>query len=374
MRKINLYIDGLFYRGSGIGRYYESLTKEFAKRGISIVTCVPERLKKDFEKDFAGVPNIEPMFVDYEKFSLKGLWKQFSILKDLENKVDLFFYPHINLPFYIPRNTIITIHDLRPFTEWWDRSELKREMYKILMKRAISKSKKIITISNAINEDLIKYYKNIKLESKINVIYEFIDDKFINFQKPREPLIKENYFLFVGNRKKNKNLKNLILAFNKIKDKVNFKLVVAGRRDAGVSKDEIDELIENLNLKNFIIEFLNPTDKDLINLYTYAQLFVFPSFYEGFGLPPLEAISCGCPAITSNIPVLEEILGKDIACFNPYSINDVAEKLLSVLKNDGKRQQLLQEGKERLKFFEKDKIINQYLKCFKETIKNKKLL
>ncbi|HPO68523.1 MAG TPA: glycosyltransferase family 1 protein [Candidatus Pacearchaeota archaeon] len=374
MRKINLYIDGLFYRGSGIGRYYESLTKEFAKRGISIVTCVPERLKKDFEKDFAGVPNIEPMFVDYEKFSLKGLWKQFSILKDLENKVDLFFYPHINLPFYIPRNTIITIHDLRPFTEWWDRSELKREMYKILMKRAISKSKKIITISNAINEDLIKYYKNIKLESKINVIYEFIDDKFINFQKPREPLIKENYFLFVGNRKKNKNLKNLILAFNKIKDKVNFKLVVAGRRDAGVSKDEIDELIENLNLKNFIIEFLNPTDKDLINLYTYAQLFVFPSFYEGFGLPPLEAISCGCPAITSNIPVLEEILGKDIACFNPYSINDVAEKLLSVLKNDGKRQQLLQEGKKRLKFFEKDKIINQYLKCFKETIKNKKLL
>jgi len=374
MKKINLYIDGLFYTGTGIGRYYESLAKEFAKRGISIVTCVPERLKKDFEKDFAGVPNIEPMFVDYEKFSLKGLWKQFSILKDLENKVDLFFYPHINLPFYIPRNTIITIHDLRPFTEWWDRSELKREMYKILMKRAISKSKKIITISNAINEDLIKYYKNIKLESKINVIYEFIDDKFINFQKPREPLIKENYFLFVGNRKKNKNLKNLILAFNKIKDKVNFKLVVAGRRDAGVSKDEIDELIENLNLKNFIIEFLNPTDKDLINLYTYAQLFVFPSFYEGFGLPPLEAISCGCPAITSNIPVLEEILGKDIACFNPYSINDVAEKLLSVLKNDGKRQQLLQEGKKRLKFFEKDKIINQYLKCFKETIKNKKLL
>jgi len=359
---MKIYIDGLFYRGSGIGRYYESLTKEFAKRGISIVTCVPERLKKDFEKDFAGVPNIEPMFVDYEKFSLKGLWRQSSILKDLENKVDLFFYPHINLPFYVPRNTIVTIHDLRPFTEWWDRGEFKREMYKILMKRAVSKSKKIITISNTMKKGLMDCYKNMELENKINVIYEFIDDKFVNFQKPRGFLIKEDYFLFVGNRKRNKNLKNLILAFDKIKDKVNFKLVIAGRRDSGVNKDEIDELIENLNLRNFIIEFLNPTDEDLINLYTYAQLFVFPSFYEGFGLPPLEAISCGCPAITSNIPVLKEILGKDIACFNPYSADDIAEKLLLVLRSNEKRQQLLQEGRERLKLFEKDKIINEYIR------------
>lgn len=362
MRKINLYIDGLFYRGSGIGRYYESLTKEFAKRGISIVTCVPERLKKDFEKDFAGVPNIEPMFVDYEKFSLKGLWKQSSILKDLENKVDLFFYPHINLPFYVPRNTIVTIHDLRPFTRWWDRSELKREMYKILMKRVVSKSKKIITISNTMKEGLMDCYKNMELENKINVIYEFIDDKFVNFQRPKESLVKENYFLFVGNRKKHKNLKNLILAFNKIKNEINCKLVITGRKDTGVSRDEIDELIEKLNLKNFIIEFLNPADEDLINLYSYAQLFVFPSFYEGFGLPPLEAISCDCPAIASNIPVLKEILGKDIACFNPYSVDDITEKLLLVLRSNEKRQQLLQEGRERLKLFEKDKIINEYIR------------
>ena len=290
---MKIYIDGLFYKGSGIGRYYESITKELAKRDVEIITSVPKRLKNDFEKDFAGISNIEPIFVGYEKFSLKGPWKQLSVLKNLEKKVDLFFYPQINLPIYIPENTIVTIHDLIPFTEWWNRDEFKRKIYKILMKKAVLKSKKIISISKATKNDLIHYYEKFNIENKIEVIYEFIDDKFVNFQKPRGFLIKEDYFLFVGNRKKNKNLKNLILAFDKIKDKVNFKLVIAGRRDSGVNKDEIDELIENLNLRNFIIEFLNPTDEDLINLYTYAQLFVFPSFYEGFGLPPLKPLAVG---------------------------------------------------------------------------------
>ena len=368
MRKINLYIDGLFYKGSGIGRYYESIIKELAKKDVEIITSVPKRLKNDFEKDFAEISNIKPIFVDYEKFSLKGFWKQSSILKNLEKKIDLFFYPHINLPIYIPENTIVTIHDLIPFTEWWDRAEFKRKIYKILMKRAVLKSKKIISISKATKNDLIYYYEKFNIENKIEVIYEFIDDKFINYKKLEKTLISGNYILFVGNRKKHKNLKNLILAFDKIKNKTKCKLVIAGKRDTGVNRDETDELIERLNLKNFIIEFLNPTDENLINLYNFAQLFVFPSFYEGFGLPPLEAISCNCPTITSNIPVLKEVLGEEIACFNPFSVEDIAEKINSALGDENKKKELLFIGKERLKFFNKDKIIDEYLKHFKEII------
>jgi len=140
---MKIYLDGLFYKGSGIGRYYESITKELAKKDVEVITSVPKKLKNNFEKDFASISNIKPIFVDYEKFSLKGFWKQSSILKNLEKKVDLFFYPHINLPFYVPENTIVTIHDLRPFTEWWNRDEFKRKIYKILMKKAVLKSKKL---------------------------------------------------------------------------------------------------------------------------------------------------------------------------------------------------------------------------------------
>lgn len=352
---LTIYIDGLFYKGSGIGRYYESLTKEFAKRGIEIYTCVPKRLQKDFEKDFSDYRgNITPIFVDYEKFSFTGMVLQGKILKDIEKKVDIFFFPHINLPLYIPKNTITTIHDLSPFTNYWDRSNLKREIFNLLVKRALKHSKIIITISKNVESEL-KAMFNIE-GTKIKVIYRFIDDKFVNVNLTQKPILKKPYILFVGNRKKHKNLSGLIKAFSLVKDKLDHMLVIAGSKDQQI--DEIDKLKRDLKIEDRILEFIAPDDDVVINLYQNADLFVFPSFFEGFGLPPLEALACNCPVISSNIPVLKEILGDEIACFNPYDINDIADKILYGLKN---KDILLKIGKERLKHFDKDKIINEYL-------------
>lgn len=359
---MNLYVDGLFYKGSGIGRYYESLVKEFAKRGINVYTCVPKRLKNDFEKDFKDVmQNIKPIFVDYEKFSIKGFINQSLILKRLEKEVDLFFYPHINLPFYTPKNTIVTIHDLIPLTEFWDRSELKRKVFIFYLKRAIRKAKGIITISHSVAGELKNKFD---INKKLEVIYEFINDKFFNYEKNRKPIIEGDYILYVGNRKKHKNLKNLILAFNKIRHKIGVKLVIAGSRDSISMEDDVDLLKKELKLENEVVEILSPSDEVLINLYQNAKLFVFPSLLEGFGLPPLEAIALDCPVIASNIPVLREILGDKIACFNPYDVDDIADKIYKALTYDNLRLELLKEGKERLRRYNKDVIINQYLEYF----------
>lgn len=358
-----IYIDGLFYRGSGIGRYYESLVKEFTKRGIKVYTCIPIKLKDHFEKDFREYEdNIEPIFVDYAKFSIKGFWKQSKVLKNLESNVDLFFYPHVNLPFYVPKRTILTIHDLRPFTEYWDRSNLKKLIFILYLKRALKKSKIILTISNTVADEL----KNRFLIStdRLKVIYEFIDDKFYNVDLSQRPVVEEEYILFVGNRKKHKNLKNLILAFDKIKYKVKVKLVIAGSKEK--HKDEVDELIGRLNLKNHIVEFIAPSDEVVINLYQHAKLFVFPSLFEGFGLPPLEAIALDCPVITSNILVLREILGEEIACFDPYDASDMAGRLLKVLIDTAYREYLINKGRQRLSFFDKNKIIDEHISLFNE--------
>jgi len=364
---MNLYINGLFYKGSGIGRYYESITKELAKRGVSIITSVPKRLKDDFEKEFVDIPNITPIFVDYEKFSIKGFFEHSRLLKSLEKKIDLFFYPHINLPLYIPKNTIVTIHDLIPFTEYWDRSILKKQIFKFYLYRAIKHSQKIIAISQVTRNDLVKYFP--ETEKKIDIIYEYIDDKFLN-KKESKRVIKEPYILFVGNRKRHKNLKNLVLAFDKIKEEIGVKLVIAGAKDKNINqKDEINLLVDKLNLKDYVIEIIKPDDETLINLYKYAELFVFPSLYEGFGLPPLEAIACGCPVIASNIPILKEILGEEIACFDPYDPDNIAKEVKNALLNDYKKRKLLEIGKERLKIFDKDKIIQQHINLFKEVIR-----
>jgi len=363
---MKLYIDGLFYKGSGIGRYYESLVKELAKRNIKIYTCVPERLKHDFEKDFRGVLlNIEPIFVNYEKFSPKGFLKQSSIIKKLENKVDLFFYPHINLPLYVPKNTITTIHDLIPLTKFWDRNELKRKIFIFYLKRALKKSKSIITISKTVASELKERFNLDRKE--INVIYRFIDDKFYCNDKQIKPMLKEKYILFVGNRKKHKNLSNFIFAFSKIKNKSDIKLVITGSKEK--QKNDVDILIENLNLKKHVIEFISPSDEDIMSLYKYAKLFVFPSLFEGFGLPPLEALALGCPVIASNIPVLKEILGDEIACFDPYDVDDMANKIYKAITDDYYREHLLTIGKERLKFFDKNEIIDELIHYIKNVIK-----
>jgi len=364
---MNLYLDGLFYKCTGIGRYYESLTKEIAKRGIKIYTCVPNNLRNDFEKDFSNIPNIEPIFVDYKKFSVKGFFIQSKILKQLEEEVDLFFYPHINLPYYIPKNTIITIHDLRPLTKFWDRSELKRKVFIFYLKRAIKYSTKIIAVSNTVADELRKNFKGI--DKKIEVIYEFMDDKFTNQNQIYERIVDNPYLLFVGNRKKHKNLSLLIKAFAIIKEKIPHYLVIAGGKDR--EKDEVDMLVEELNIQERTIQLIKPSDEVIISLYKFADLFVFPSLLEGFGLPPLEAVSLGCPVILSDIPILREVFGEAGFYFNPYSEEDLAKAILKVISDEEFKIKLLEKQKERLRMFDKDKIIEQYISLFERILREK---
>lgn len=356
-----IYIDGLFYKGSGIGRYYESLLKEFSLKGIKIYTCIPVRLKDSFEKDFKDFKGIEAIYVDYSKYSLKGFIKQSYILKNLENKVDLFFYPHINLPYYIPKNTIVTVLDLTPFTKFWDRSLIKKKYYKFLFRRAICYCKGIVTISKATKKALLNFDKTV--ESKVDIIYEFIDDKFIEALNVSEKrLLYEDYILFIGNRKKHKNLERLILAYNEIKKKINCKLVIAGNKDINNDrKDEFDLLIKKINLENDIVEIISPDDETIINLYRNAKLFVFPSLCEGFGLPPLEAMSLGCPVIASDLPVLREVCGDAALYFNPYSENDLSDKMLKILNDEALIKIMKEKGLDRVNFFDKEKIIKQYI-------------
>jgi len=366
---MKLYLDGLFYKGSGIGRYYESLTKEFAKRGIKIYTCVPNNLRNDFEKDFSNIPNIEPIFVDYEKFSVKGFFKQSEILKKIEKEVTLYFYPHVNLPYYIPKNTVITIHDLRPLTQFWDRNEIKRKIFIFYLKRALKHSTKIIAVSNTVAKEL---KQNFKLVNKdIEIIYEFLEDKFINYNQQSRLIIDKPYLLFIGNRKKHKNLELLLKAFVKIKDEIPHYLVIAGTKDENKREDEIDMLIKKFNIQNRIIQLIKPDDKTIINLYSFADLFVFPSLFEGFGLPPLEAVSLGCPVILSDIPILRETFGEAGFYFNPFSEEDLAKAILKLISYKEFKIGLLKKQEERLKMFDKDKIIEQHVFLFERIIRGK---
>lgn len=361
---MRVYIDGLFYKGSGIGRYYASITKELVLRGVEIYTAVPANLKDDFLAEFYSYSGINPFFVDYQKFSPKGFLMQSFLISKIQKKVDIFFWPHINLPLYVPENTVVTVHDLIPLSFYWDRSEIKRKVYLFMLVRAIKKAKKVVCISKSVCNELEKFSNTSKC--KLELIYEPIDIKFKAYNIKDERLIKDPYILFVGNRKPHKNLTNLLKAFHIIKTKVNHKLVIAGKKDN--LTDEVDKLVRELDLKDYVIEYLSPSDDVLLNLYRNANLFVFPSFYEGFGLPPLEAISLGCPVILSDIPVFREIFDDSALYFDPHNPEDIAQKILLTLENREMRCRMLMVQREKIKLFDNNKSVEEHIRVFSEVI------
>ncbi len=362
---MKIYIDGLFYKSSGIGRYYETIIKEISKNKIEIITAIPSKYKSAFYEEFKHIQSIEPIFVNYDKISAKGFIQHSLLLKKINYKVDMFFFPHINLPLFFPKKTIVTIHDLIPFTKYWDRSIFKKYLFKYFLKRSIKKTKKIICISNTVKNELMSYSK--LAQKKAQVIYEFPEEKFVNNKYNKEEnIINKPYILFIGNRKRHKNLKNLLLAFNELKESLNHLLVIAGSKDSKL--DEVDELIYTLKLQDKVMQIVSPDDTTIINLYKFADLFIFPSLFEGFGLPPLEAVSMGCPVIMSNIPILKEIFNNSALYFDPFDIKDISSCINKVLSNDILKKSLLKNEQQRIKYFNKEEIIKKYIALFNEVV------
>jgi len=295
-------------------------------------------------------------------------WHFFVIIDLILRKPDLFFAP---ISYIIPAlnffsKNIIVIYDLCVFLPPQTRPSFKTKVIeKIFLRSAIRNTKKVVTISESTKKDIIKYFPI--ASEKISVIYpavadnfRFIDDK----QKCKFALDKFNlpkkFILFVGTLEPRKNLVRLISAYHKLPNTC--PLVIVGKR--GWRYQEIFDKAEELRLKDKII-FLDyvPTE-DLPYLYNSAACFVYPSLYEGFGLPVLEAMACGAPVITSNVSSLPEAAGEAAILVDPYNVDEIAMALNKILTNENLRQDLREKGlKQAQKFFWR-KTAQEILKIF----------
>lgn len=363
---MNIYIDGLFFKQSGIGRYFESLLSALSNKNLTIYTCVNSHYRDKFESQFRSISNIIPIYVDYDHFSCRNFIIHSFFLKKINSNIDVFFFPHVNVPLLFPNNSILTIHDFRPFTNYWDRNIVKKFFVQFLYRRAMRSVKKIICISFDTQNRLGSIDNNSQKKSKC--IYEFIDSKFSDINLSIR-LIKSKYILFVGTRKSHKNLIIALKGFIKVCNTFPHCFVLAGQRDGGLNFDEVDSFILNNNLENRVIQFVSSTDEQIVSLYQHADLFVFPSLFEGFGLPPLEAVACGCPAILSDIPIFREIFGDSAMYFDPRSPEGLAALMTRLLTDEQARNDLLAKEKERLKLFDREKIVASYIDLFESVAK-----
>lgn len=274
------------------------------------------------------------------------------LLDSVCGKVDAFFMPNINLgPVSKKCKKIITFHDLS-YEIYPEYFSLKRRLWHkfINPKQQAEEAYKIIAVSEATKNDLLQLY-NVPPE-KIKVIYSGVNSQFypIGWNDVRLARIKKKYnlpdkfILYFGVIEPRKNISGLIKAFELARDAGlnDFKLVIAGSR-GWLYEEIIQTARESRYAKDIVFTgFIDSEDK--IFVYNSAHLFIYPSFYEGFGFPPLEAMACGIPTITSNVSSLPEVVDNAAVMIDPYKVDELAEAIQLCAINKELRVQLVDKG------------------------------
>lgn len=336
----------------GISRYHNELANQLIK-SEEVRILAPFYRNKYLNNENAITCYRAPVFKgSYRLFSLVNFFLTQKYLS--KNKIDIFHETYY-ATFKIKGNfkKIITVHDFihEKFSDFFPDAQVQIER----KKNAIMSADHIICISNNTKKDLLDMY-NIK-QDKVSVVYHGVNDFGVG-DNSFEIKMKRPFVLYVGERKFYKNFKNLLLAFNKYKLYETHDLMCFG--GGSFSKTEMD-IIHRLNLSAFVIHF-SGDDQVLSFLYKNADCFVYPSLYEGFGMPVLEAMKFNCPVVASSTSSIPEIAENAILYFDPYEFEDIGLKIKNIISNKKLRDSYIELGKNQVAKF-------SWQKCALETSK-----
>ncbi len=299
----------------------------------------------------------------------KYLWTMARLSFEMKkNPPDILFVPAHIIPLVSPKKTVTTICDIgfKSHPELYSSKEIKYHNFGL--QQAIKKASLILTISEFTKQEMVKLCKIDPKRIKVIHLgfsqkdYRKIDDQDAIKSIKNKYKLPENYLFYTGRLNLKKNIPNLIKAFKAVISDPrfeNYKLVLAGLPENGY--ETIEEEIKIQGIRDKIVELGWTKEEDLPYLMNEAKLFVFPSNYEGFGIPPLEAMACGTPVAVSTAASIPEVVGDAGVLFDPNNVSDMADKIKQVLGNEKLRQELIQKGFERIKKF-------SWEKCAKETL------
>mgnify|MGYP004462150921 FL=1 len=355
----------------GIGRYSYELSKSiYLKKALDLKIVVRKEDLSLF--NFANKEDL--IIAENIKNSIdRNRYEQFILPKLVNKKYPnaVIHYPDSMAPFICRNKIIITVHDLA-FKSLKSEFTNKTIIWKrIATKFSVKKAKYIITITNFTKNEIKKHYKQ-HIANKIQVIFngfnKFSDDKIneSNINKDILDLKKSNYILTVSTISPRKNIDGLIKAFNEIKNKNQYKLVVVGKN--GWMFEKVYDEAEKLGIKDKILFTGKINDDELKYLYKHANIFVYPSFYEGFGLPPLEAMSFNVPCVVSNKTSIPEVVGNAAITVNPNNYNEIAKQIEKFINSDNLRMEYIKKGNKRLSKFSWEKCAEETIDLYKKTL------
>lgn len=336
----------LTQKATGVHRYAFEICNKLHEMGVDFHVAVPNEIHPDYKFSFKVV----------KCGSLNThLWEQISLpryLKRIGNPLLISFTGCGPLTY---SNQIMTIHDVshERYPEWFSKNYYR--FYHYMMPRIGKKAHAVLTVSEFSKKEIVDTL-GINSE-KIHVVHSNVPfhnkpskEEILNFTRNPEA---ERYILAVSSMDPRKNFIRLVEAFDKIKDK-SVKLYIIGMSFKAFNTPDLQKLIgENVHLPGYI------PDEKLQTMYQNALLSVYPSLYEGFGLPPLESMTYGCPVINSDIPALREV-SQDAALYvDPYNVEDITEKIEQLLVDEPLRKELQEKGLLQIKKYSWDKSAKQ---------------
>jgi hypothetical protein len=399
-------IDARFYGslGKGLGRYTQKLIENLEK--IDNINQYFIFLRKEnFDEYQPRNKSFQKVLADYRWYTFS---EQINMPRILNRcNLDLVHFPHFNVPLFYKKPFIITIHDLillhfptiksTTLNPVW--YKIKFLAYKLVINSAIKRAKKIISVSNFTRNDILKNY-NIP-ENKVAVTYEAADlsltiflKKFNNNNTLSSKVVRDEeilkkydiikpYILYVGNAYPHKNLEALVLGFGEIKDAIvrgstldnaltsqkveplelfGVSLVLVGKEDYFYKK--IKKLAKEKEVENIIFTGFVPDD-ELDIIYKNSLFYIFPSLYEGFGLPPIEAMTRSVPILSSDIPCLREVLGENAYYFDARKKESFSKAIIDFSENKELREKLARSGSEWVKKYSWGKMSEETLRIYK---------
>ncbi|WP_345952068.1 glycosyltransferase family 1 protein [Mucilaginibacter sp. PAMB04274] len=362
-----IVIDGRMISSSGIGTYLSEIVKSI-KSNYTVTDKVDDVSKSFHNKERLSFVQLN---VNANIYSLK---EQVLLPKNIPS-CDVFWSPHYNVPVFPvrARKRLVTIHDVYHLHNYEQLTFFQKMYVKTVMYAAVYNSDKIITVSAFSKNEILKYYECDP--DKILVIHNGVEQQVqltdVNVVKAKYKL-PEHYILFVGNVKPHKNLNVLIEAYLKLSTSIQdkYKIVIVGRKEGFITGDQsiFNKIQNNSILQKSILFTGYVNQQDMDSLYTMASVFVFPSFYEGFGLPPLEAMKCSCPVIVSDIPSHQEVCNDAALYFDPLDSSKLALLLKEVLTDDCLRKTITEKGAIQIKKFTWKSSYDKHIQVFNDLL------
>jgi len=357
-----LTIDARWIRASGIGTYLRNTLPE-------VIAALPDEQfcllgDKAVMAKLEGLGGSNVRLIE-ARSAMYSLSEQLEMATKIPKKTSLFWATHYNIPLVYRGKMLVTIYDLFHLALPDLVGGPHKRLYAKCMFNAVRRrANAIITISHFTKKELIRFTGRGKQE--IFPIHLGVEDSWFNIKKSVNPHGKA-YLLYVGNVKPHKNLSSLIKAFKSIVDKIPHDLVIVGKKEGFITGDRAAASVAaSLSDRVYFTDYIE--DEMLKQYFAHADAFVLASFYEGFGLPPLEAMAAGCPVIVANTASLPEVCEDAAIYCDPYSYEDIADKMVMVVNDSLLREALKRKGVEHARKFTWEKCVNETCKVIEKVL------